>query len=81
MFLKNKNFRLIFFVYVEGGGGGRGVIWDIFLLYGLNVLMLGKGQNVENHFVESLKKNIESLICLIFKLSTTYGVSTYGVLA
>jgi len=42
---------------------------------------MGKGQNVKNHLVESLKKNIESLICLIFKLSTTYGVSTYGVLS
>jgi hypothetical protein len=27
----------------------------------LKVLKLGKGQNVENHFVENLKKNIESL--------------------
>ena len=26
-------------------------------------------------------QSVESLICLIFKLSTTYGVSTYGVLA
>ena len=26
-------------------------------------------------------QNVKSLICLIFKLSTTYGVSTYGVLA
>ena len=48
-----------------------------------NTKSLGKrgGRNVKNHFVESLKKNIESLICLIFKLSTTYGLSTYGVLA
>ena len=77
----------------------------------------GKGQNVENHFVESQKKNIESLkvdwkcetdqniksqIRLLtfwtfltpyvksecqksnlsdFQISTTYGISTYGVLA
>ena len=25
-------------------------------------------------------QNVKSLVCLIFKLSTTYGISTYGVL-
>ncbi len=28
---------------------------------GISVTLLGKGQNVENHFIESQKKNIESL--------------------
>ncbi len=73
---------------------------------------MGKGQNVKNHFVKSLKKNIESLevdwlirtskvFFLIdqnverserrkehrksnlsdFQILTTYGVSTYGILA
>ena len=57
---------------------------------------MGKGQNVKNQNVESPKvdqkfekdQNVKSLICLIFKFwlsdfywSTTYGISTYGVLA
>ena len=48
---------------------------------------LGKGQNVENHFIESQKKNIESLkfekdqnVESIFRTSKVFWATTYGVL-
>ena len=48
---------------------------------------MGKGQNVENHFIESLKKNIKSLkfekdqnIESIFRTSKVFWATTYGVL-
>jgi hypothetical protein len=51
------------------------------------VFYQGKGQNVENHFIESQKKNIESLkfekdqnIESIFRTSKGFWATTYGIL-
>ncbi len=48
---------------------------------------MGKGQNVKNHFIESQKKNIESLKFekdqnneSIFRMSKVFWATTYGVL-
>ncbi len=54
-----------------------------------DVLEFGKGSERRKSLHRKLKKehqkskiqNIESLICLIFKFWTTYGVSTNGILA
>ncbi len=53
----------------------------------LNLILSGKGQNVENHFIESKKKNIESLkfekdqnVESIFRTSKVFWATTYGIL-
>ena len=60
---------------------------------GTSKITSSKGQNIESliNLIRTSKvkrserqkyfQNVESLICLIFKLSTTYGISTYGILA